>query len=89
MIVISNTTNTSAEIYNLFNQHNKNSYDKYYYVITRGFFNFDTRCNLLMNIFPHKISENLYLVDYLVSNRKGFLEDLINNTYRKGIILIA
>lgn len=42
-----------------------------------------------MNIFPHKISENLYLVDYIVSNRKGLLEDLINNTYRKGIILIA
>lgn len=42
-----------------------------------------------MNIFPHKISENLYLVDYIVSNRKGILEDLINNTYRKGMILIA
>lgn len=42
-----------------------------------------------MNIFPHKISEKLYLVDYIVSNRKGLLEDLINNTYRKGIILIA
>lgn len=42
-----------------------------------------------MNIFPHKISENLYLVDHIVSNRKGLLEDLINNTHRKGIILIA
>lgn len=64
-------------------------YDKYYYVIIRVFFNFDIWCNLLMNIFFYKIFENLYLVDYIVFNWKGFLEDLINNIYRKGIILIV